>query len=70
MRDNHHSAMAPDRSEFTKIKADNTEKLRASKETKNMTFSQWCEKLWEIKKISFIESFVKMTWRKHKSEYQ
>lgn len=48
MRDNHHSAMAPDRSEFTKIKADNTEKLRASKETKNMTFSQWCEKLWEI----------------------
>lgn len=31
MKDNKHSTMAFDRSEFTEIKADNTEKLRQAK---------------------------------------
>lgn len=59
MRDNKHSAMAFDRSEFTEIKADNTEKLRQAKNLKMGLPPNSVKSSGKFKKKKNVKSFVK-----------
>lgn len=64
MRDNKHSAMAFDRSEFAEIKADNTENLRQAKNLKMRlppNSGKSSGKLKQNETTTNVKSFVKIT---------